>query len=259
MAKAITLVSLNIRGICNDNKKLALKEWISKKKIDICLLQETYLQEEKVVKFRKEWDGEVYFSATNSCHSRGVCTILSESITKHDSFHFISYHTDKEGRRLIVNFEFNQNIYSVVNLYCPNTVSQRDIFFNEAVECMNVHCISDINCIIGGDFNSVTSAIDKSTSIKIGKSEKIPKGFIDSLDVKDVWRLKNPNEKQFTYIDPSDRGYNSRIDLFLVKDIILKDVIESSIIQAPSPDHKAVKIKISLSKRKRGKGYWKMN
>ena len=39
----------------------------------------------------------------------------------------------------------------------------------------------------------------------------------------------------------------------------MKDIIDADIIQAPSPDHKAVKIKISLSKRKRGKGYWKMN
>ena len=32
-----------------------------------------------------------------------------------------------------------------------------------------------------------------------------------------------------------------------------------NIIQAPAPDHKAVRLDVLISNRRRGKGYWKMN
>ena len=61
------------------------------------------------------------------------------------------------------------------------------------------------------------------------------------------------------YIDPSNRGYSSRIDYILGTKAILKQCKTSSTITAPTPDHKAIFIQISINYKKRGKGYWKLN
>ena len=36
------------------------------------------------------------------------------------------------------------------------------------------------------------------------------------LNLVDVWRSYNPNQKQFTYIDPTRKGRDSRIDMWLI-------------------------------------------
>ena len=66
-------------------------------------------------------------------------------------------------------------------------------------------------------------------------------------------------KKQFTYIDPTRKGRDSRIDMWLIPKNIVHKTKSCNIIQAPTPDHKAVVLEVQVSDRKRGKGYWKMN
>ncbi len=75
----------------------------------------------------------------------------------------------------------------------------------------------------------------------------------------DVFRKIHPDKTMYTYIDPSNRGRNSRIDFFLCTDNITSRAKIANIICAPTPDHKAVDLGISLTQNTRGKGYWKMN
>ncbi len=75
----------------------------------------------------------------------------------------------------------------------------------------------------------------------------------------DIWRIKHSPKRQYTYIDPSNRGSNSRIDKFLISETLSYSVTSSEILHAPSPDHKALLIEISEKTSKRGKGYWKLN
>ena len=112
--------------------------------------------------------------------------------------------------------------------------------------------------MVGGDFNSVVDNLDKIANVD-KSSKKTLLSFTKKLDLCDIWRAKHPNEREYTFIDPSGRGHNSRIDMLLSTEHIYKKVKSCHIVNAPTPDHKAVKAEIILKQNTRGKGYWKLN
>ena len=67
------------------------------------------------------------------------------------------------------------------------------------------YAISKQNLYIGGDFNCVESAIDRDSGMLDRSSSKLTEVKKD-LNLVDVWRSCNPNQKQFTYIDPTRNG-----------------------------------------------------
>ena len=80
-----------------------------------------------------------------------------------------------------------------------------------------------------------------------------------NLNIIDSWRYFHRNEVAYTYIDPSRRNRNSRIDYVLLSNFLNSCVKKAEIITSPAPDHKCVLIELDTSKRLRGKGYWQMN
>ena len=99
--------------------------------------------------------------------------------------------------------------------------------------------------------DKVSGALDKSSSaLTILKKE---------LGLIGAWKYCTPNLKEFTFIDSTGKGHDSRIDLWLVPKLITKNIKSCKIVQAPAPDHKAVVLEISITERKRGAGYRKMN
>ena len=73
-----------------------------------------------------------------------------------------------------------------------------------------------------------------------------------------MWRHYHATELEFSYIDPSSRCHNSRIDLWLGSKKILADTCTCIMKQAPAPDHKAVAMDTKTGSNTRGKGYWKI-
>ena len=84
--------------------------------------------------------------------------------------------------------------------------------------------------------------------------------FIDSLHLHDAWYNNTAlNNVEYTYIDPSGKMRNSRIDLWLTSDSVRSITDSCEITQSPSPDHKAVVLQVALNDKIRGRGYWKLN
>ena len=61
----------------------------------------------------------------------------------------------------------------------------------------------------------------------------------------DVWREKNPNEKQFTWRDKAFK-VQCRLDYFLVSQNLVNLAKDCRIIHAPRSDHCAVKLLYSV-------------
>ena len=250
--------TLNVRGLKSRRKRIAIYEWINTNNYDIMLLQETYCSKNDKTNFKSDWNGRSFHSVTDSNHSRGVSILLSENITKLKDFKVLSIYSDNVGRRLIVNISILNVEYSIVNMYCPNDSNERDLFLNKSIDSIRQNTTPNRQLIIGGDFNCVTNKIDKLNQ-QYNYNSKIFNNFIQQLEVTDIWREQHPDDIEFTYIDPSGRGYSSRIDKILISKSLSKFIINSKITQAPTPDHKAVIINIRYGTAKRGKGYWKLN
>ena len=120
----LNILSLNVRGLRNRDKRKALFQWILDKKFDIVCLQETYCTQDFVQKFNRMWEGQVVHSFTDSCHSRGVCIIIK----KHLTCNIIETLSDESGRKVITKLKSGDDIYSIVNIYAPNNTSERKKF-----------------------------------------------------------------------------------------------------------------------------------
>ena len=123
---------------------------------------------------------------------------------------------------------------------------------------MHTYALSKCNLCVGGDFNCVSAAIDKASG-NLDKSSRVLDKIKNDLKLVDVWRSLNPSQKQFSFIDPSNKGHDSRIDLWLVPKSNLQHVNSCTMVQAPTPDHKAVSLDIQFCDKKRSRGYWKLN
>ena len=249
----MTIGTLNVRGLNNTKKRLKLFNWVNDKNIDIMLLQETFWTKDSVNICKNEWNGHCYIAPTDSTHSRGVAIMISKKF----NCNILSSHISVDGRKVLVNIEHNSKKLSLISLYAPNPANERKTFLDETHTWIKMFALSS-DIIIGGDLNTTDSVNDRASMI-VDQCTTHFQNFKQNLNILDIWRFHNPNKKSYTYINPTNSSRNSRIDYILANSYINSCTKLTSIIPAPTPDHKCVLIQVDYSNRKRGQGYWKLN
>ena len=74
-----------------------------------------------------------------------------------------------------------------------------------------------------------------------------------------MWRFVHPNKIEYSYINSSQKGYDSRIDKIYCNSLLQSKVKKCFMTQSPAPDHRAVVLDFVLADKERGPGYWKLN
>ena len=246
-------ITLNVRGL-RGKKKYKIYRWLKDHKFDICLLQETYCTKDYIDIMNRGWNGQIFHSVTSSSHSRGVSILIKKDLPCHVINHF----TDDNGRVLLLNLEMKGKEYTICNIYAPNLISERIEFLRNLNQFLEAHAMSLDNMLIGGDFNCVEQDIDRVSGCLERSSQTLSK-IISDMKLIDVWRLKHPASKEYTYIDPSHKGHDSRIDLWLISHSVYETAKACKITESPAPDHRAVCLTLNLITKTRGAGYWKLN
>ncbi len=248
-------ITLNVRGLRDGAKRSRLINYLNDNKVNIVFLQETFCTQELESEFLKEWKGKIYHSFSSSNHARGVCILISDNI----KFDLVSEHKDKEGRLLLLNICINESDFSLLSVYSPNKEKERVSFIKDTSDWCSENVTSPSKFIVGGDFNCALETIDRKMKHQKDKSHLALKQFLASFNLVDSWRLKNKSTTDFTYIDPSNRGYDSRIDYIFIPHILKDKITQCYIKPAPVPDHKAVNVILNMCEKNRGSGYWKLN
>ena len=79
------------------------------------------------------------------------------------------------------------------------------------------------------------------------------------LDLVDIWRIKNPDTKSFTWSQKAPRIF-CRLDYYLISNNLFDTVRSTDIIPAIRRDHDAILLEIGkLENGQKGPGYWKLN
>ena len=189
----IKIVTLNVRGLNKSIKRRSIFRWLHKQKAHFYFLQETYSDEKLKAVWEAKWGGKI-FCSHGTKHSKGVM-ILSNP--KYD-IEVEKLERDNHGRLIILDTKMNDTNLVLVNLYAPNDLSQQVQFFDRITDKLSKY--ADENIIIGGDFNCSLTHLDKVG----GKPVENKKYVIDKISnlinlysMHDVWREKNPSEKQF--------------------------------------------------------------
>ena len=80
-----------------------------------------------------------------------------------------------------------------------------------------------------------------------------------NYDLVDIWGIRNPDSKKFSWRQKSPI-IQRRLHYWLISDFLRDDVVKIDIVTAIRTDHQAVTLEIdSLVDQQRGPSFWKFN
>ncbi|KAL9963192.1 hypothetical protein ACROYT_G032369 [Oculina patagonica] len=251
------MLSLNVRGIRSTDKRKALFNWLGKEKYDVIFLQETYSTPGVVNIWKSQWRGDIFFSHGTE-HSKGVMILFKENFDYEIKVH----REDEQGRFIILKSLIQSQPFVFVNIYAPNKIKKQCDFFEEIQKQLDqIELEESCEVIIGGDFNVILDAnLDGSGGKpQVKESCKNIENFCSSYDLIDIWRIRNPDIKRFTWRQKNP-VVQRRLDFWLITSSLQEEVENVDIIPAIRSDHLAISIHINgIEETERGPSFWKFN
>ena len=252
------LASLNIKGLGKKKKRHEVFHWLKKYHNGIILLQETHCTTKYHETWRREWDGEIYFS-DGSSNSRGVAILLPKRL----DYKVKDHTTDTIGRWQTLIIEIDQQEFFIINNYAPvKSKGEEQLAFLKEIE-KELYKNLDKNIIWAGDYNTVLNPkMDKEGGNLDNQITCYTNRLIEVLDnfhLIDLWRFKYPGWKKFTWACPTPL-IQCRLDYLIVSEFLTENTHIVEIITCPYSDHNLVKGTFQGNLyRSRGPGFWKFN
>ena len=109
------------------------------RKAELYFLQEAKLQEKckKLVEFERT--GKCFHAFSDSAKS-GVSIFIKQKL----NFSLINEHRSHDGRKSLLNIEFDKNIYSLVSIYAPNDEKCRTDFIIKSERLIKTYALTKI-------------------------------------------------------------------------------------------------------------------
>ena len=250
-------ISLNVRGISNFRKRRTIFTWCRKQKADVIFLQETHSTKDNELLWKREW-GAPLFCSHGANNSRGVAILIRNNF----DCSIEEIVTDADGRYIMLNVLLKGERTILVNIYGPNRHNKLVDFYHSVLKSIKIHNFDTDNIIMGGDFNCPLNPIlDKRGGNLMPRQSVI--NAIESLqwelDLHDIWRIKNPTERSFTWSQPEPLVL-SRLDYWIISNSLSDNVCDVDIIPSIKTDHSAIKIDFKdVGDGVKGPGLWKLN
>ena len=256
----LSIATLNVNGLRNNQKRDATFNWLLSKKYDIICLQETHCAQSDIIDWSNKWKemggGDSSWDC-GSTDSRGVAILLNKSCR--EDITFVQCHLGGRVIKCVIKTE--NAFYHITNVYAHNnSIDKKNFFtslsnqrdnniFDDSVEHYYIH-LGDFNC-------AMEKRIDRSPSHQnddLGVIEL--KQLLLRFDLEDTWRKQNPTSRKFTF---QRNNTKSRIDYIFSSKSLSSKIFDSRINNFPFSDHNVVSIKIKLDDIQRGPGIWVMN
>ena len=256
---SFSMISVNVRGLRKYVKRRKLYNWLCKHggHNGLSFLQETHSIQNDEIQFGNQWKGHTYFSHGNN-QSRGTCILVGDRVD------FTELHSikDPNGRYVLVYCSIGGSKFLLINSYAPNLEEEQIVFFRNLYDSF-LSLDVDVNTYIiwGGDFNCHLDKEDADGGayrLKI-KSINIINTIIEDLELTEIWRVRNPNVKRFTWRTKSPL-LQRRLDYYLISSQLQFAVTSCDIIPAVDTDHSAITLKLkSLPDVPKGSSHWHFN
>ena len=91
------------------------------------------------------------------------------------------------------------------------------------------------------------------------ESVKFLEDLLIQYDLVDIWRVRNPKTKKFTW-HQRKAIIQRRLDYWFISDLLQDDVAKIDIITSIKTDHSAIFLEVdSMANQPRGPSFWKFN
>ena len=127
--------------------------------------------------------------------------------------------SDPSGRFIILKVTIEDKVYVLINIYAPNKDKLACNFFknlHKTLQTENLDC--EENIIYGGDFNCpLNPKFDKKGGVMVPRKKVIDniQCLQNELDLVDIWRIKNPQTKSYTWSQSAPQVF-CRLDYWLI-------------------------------------------
>ncbi|VDI83663.1 Hypothetical predicted protein [Mytilus galloprovincialis] len=199
------------------------------------------------------YEGKIY--ECNGYNSRqGVAIMVANSVKDKTKL----VYKDDEGRFIHVSYETDGQIFNFVSVYAPNNCIERARYF----KFVNSYIENLQNVIIGGDFNTTLSNLDKGGKSKhcIDEAYRELNKTMCNCNIYDVWRARNECKKIFSWKRICNNILQqSRIDYFLISKSLSPNVQNVYYNETSFSDHTYVFMNFNFCVVERGPGIWVLN
>ena len=250
----INILSWNVQGLRNRNKRASVFRLLKQQKITIAALQETYITDEEIELIKKEWKGPVHLQEGTK-RSKGLLTLFSNKLSDHEIK--LIYKTD---RIIVSRVNTNNDSLTVVNIYAPCADGEKIEFLSNVSDTIkryvpsadmnDIVCLGDFNNVMNNDLDITAGASHSRTSV-----EKFNEWARD-LNVFDVWRLKHNDIKTYSW---SRSSIARRLDYIFLGENIFNFSTESTYKSFGQSDHRACLCTIAFSRRYSKNNTYKLN
>ena len=248
-----SFLTLNVNGLRDTNKRLALLQWLSHLSLDFVCLQETHVLSPAECNTWFSSFGYLSLASPGASHSCGSVILYRPRFSLTNSW------IEDDGRFLMAEFKHNDSIFRLVCLYAPNRNPDRDEFFASCASSVD----PSVPTVICGDFNAVLDrSLDRRGSNPLDNSREscsnLASLFSDCC-VADIWQVLHPSVFGSSW-SRRDGSLASRIDLIGCPYPWLHHVVSCDLLPCPFSDHSAVLLECPIPEPlPRGPGRWKLN
>ena len=204
---------------------------------------------------------DLYFfshSKTNSC---GVASGYIGS----NKVDVLDKKMDKNGRILILDVKVDETKLVLVNIYNPNTETEQVATLHDLHKMLEtIKDLCDKHIVLAGDFNFFfDTSLDSYGGKPTLKKKSIAK-FIElkeKFDLCDIWRIRNPKTKRYTFRQKHVSGLiQRRLDYFYISNSMQVSVKNTNDLTSLLTDHSPFTFSCFKNEEsKRGRGLWKFN
>lgn len=250
----VHMVSFNVNGIRTESKRRTIFNFLKSQKANIILLQETHSKSEDEILWSNEWGNKILFS-----HGSNLVKGVAIMFQKHFPVNIEYVKQDLQGRYLICDLDINGYKFLLINVYGPN--EDDSMFYIELFK--NIDSRENTSMVLAGDFNTsldmVMDLLNNSGNNHVKKRQVILE-YMQNKDLIDVWRVRNPESRIYTWRKPfSNDVVMSRLDFFLISQDLSLQTNKTDIKAKFISDHSRITLDLDFMDNKRGKGVWKFN
>ena len=172
---------------------------------------------------------------------------------------------DNLGRILVIEVKIDDPVFVLINIYNANNEQEQLHTLNDLLNILETfEDIQDKNFVLGGDFNVILNRVlDSKGGKSVIKKTTIAKliQITENLDLCDIWRIRNPKRKRFTFRQHHSTDFiQRRLNYFFTFNSLQEYTKITDTLAAFSTDHSPVTLSLyDLKDFPRGRELWKFN
>ena len=204
-------MSNNVNGLKSSKKRIKMFEYFRKKISNngIKFLQETHSSEDTFNNWRNNFKGEIFFSHGSASSCGFMIGYLGSK-----KFQLNKINKDDHDRILIVDANIDDQNFVLINFYDVNTESEQINTICELNQLLDdCYLDSTEKVVLAGDFNlffdASLEALGSNPTLKKRSISKVLQ-LIEQHNLIDIWRIRNPILKRYTFRKNHFSGFIQR-------------------------------------------------